>query len=117
MALLLRTIEGDLMAIIAEVMKELQRERARLDKAIGALAQLVGANHTGSRESAKGPKRTLSASARRRISLAQKARWAKTKRADAPRPVRTMSNSARRKVAAAQRERWAKWRAAEKKAA
>ena len=49
-------------------------------------------------------RRTLSASARKRISLAQKARWAK-------RPKRTMSASARRKIAAAQRTRWAKVRA------
>src|ERR1700756_3072336 len=102
------------MAIIAEVLKELQRERERLDKAIGALRQLVGANHTGGGAKAKSPRRTLSASARRRISLAQKARWAKTKQA--ARPVHTMSQSARRKIAAAQRARWAKVRQ-EKKAA
>ncbi len=105
------------MANIAEVLKELQRERERLDKAIGALGELVGANHTGSRETAKTSRRTLSASARRRISLAQKARWAKTKRAEASRPLRTMSKSARRKIAAAQKARWAKWKAAQKKAA
>jgi hypothetical protein len=100
------------MANIVEVLKELQRERERLDKAIGALAQLVGANHTGGGERVKTSRRTLSASARRRISLAQKARWAKTKLAGASRPVRTMSKSARRKIAAAQRARWAKWKAA-----
>jgi hypothetical protein len=105
------------MAIIAEVLKELQRERERLDKAIGALGQLVGVNHTGSGGRAKAPRRTLSASARRRISLAQKARWAKTKRAKSARPVHAMSQSARRKIAAAQRARWAKWKVVQKKAA
>jgi hypothetical protein len=105
------------MANIVEVLKELQRERERLDKAIGALAQLVGVNHTGGGERVKTSRRILSASARRRISLAQKARWAKTKLAGASRPVRTMSKSARRKIAAAQRARWAKWKAAKKKAA
>ena len=105
------------MANIAEVLKELQQERERLDKAIAALGQLVGANHTGSQERTKTPRRTLSASARRRISLAQKARWAKTKRAEASGPVRTMSKSARNRIGAAQRARWAKWKAAQKKAA
>jgi len=105
------------MAIIAEVLKQLQRERERLDKAIGALRQLVGVNHRGGGARAKAPRRTLSASARRRISLAQKARWAKTKRAEASKPGHTMSQSARRKIAAAQKARWTKWKAVQKKAA
>ena len=53
-----------------------------------------------------------------KMSLAQKARWAKRKgkdQADKMRPKRTMSASARGKIAAAQRARWAKVRA--KKAA
>ena len=68
--------------------------------------------------------RTLSESARKRISLAQKKRWAKARNGSKPAaatastPVkRTMSASARRKIAAAQRARWAKVRAAKKKAA
>jgi hypothetical protein len=61
--------------------------------------------------------RNLSASARRRISLAQKARWAKAKgQTGKTKPKRTMSVAARRKIAAAQRARWAKVRA-QKKAA
>jgi len=65
------------------------------------------------------PRRTLSASARKKISAAQRARWAKVKGQQKvvpiARPKRTMSPSARRKIAAAQRARWAKVRA--KKAA
>ena len=58
----------------------------------------------------------MSATARRRISLAQKARWAKQKaKGHAPKPKRTISASARRRIAAAQRAGWAKVRA--KKAA
>jgi len=59
-------------------------------------------NHTG--------KRTLSATARRSMRLAQKTRWAKVaadKHASGTAPKRTMSASARRKIAAAQRARWA----------
>jgi hypothetical protein len=60
--------------------------------------------------------RHMSAAARRRISLAQKARWAKA-RGQAPKPKRTLSAAGRKRIAAAQRARWAKVRAANKKAA
>jgi len=93
------------MANFAGVLKELQQERSRLDQVIQVIGNLVGWNRTGVR--ARRPKRTLSAAARRKISLAQKARWAKTRRA-ASTPVRTMSRAARNKIAAAQRARWAK---------
>src|SRR5438128_217985 len=72
------TREGDLMANIAEMVKELQQERDRLDQAIAALAPLAGTSKASSaRSGASGPRRTLSAVARRKVSLAQKARWAK----------------------------------------
>jgi hypothetical protein len=51
--------------------------------------------------------RRMSAAARRRISLAQKARWAKQR---APKPKRAISAAGRRRIAAAQRARWAKVR-------
>jgi hypothetical protein len=102
------------MADLAGVLKELEQERSRLDQAIQIVGQLVGRNSTGVR--ARRPKRTLSATARRKISLAQKARWAKTRRATST-PVRTMSQAARNKIAAAQRARWAKTRAQQKRAA
>jgi len=53
------------------------------------------------------PKKMFSAATRRKLSLAQKARWAKVN-GQAQKPKRTMSASARRKIAAAQRARWAK---------
>src|SRR3989475_7367903 len=106
------------MANIAAIVKELQQERDRLDQAIAVLAPLVGTSKTSSaRGGATRPRRTLSAAARRRISIAQKARWAKTRGSKAPAPVRTMSQAARNKIAAAQRARWAKTRAQQKKAA
>jgi hypothetical protein len=95
------------MADLTGVLKELVQERSRLDQAIQIVGQLVGRDSTGVR--ARRPKRTLSAAGRRKISLAQKARWAKTRRA-APTPVRTMSRAGRNKIAAAQRVRWAKVR-------
>ena len=61
--------------------------------------------------------RHMSASARKKIAVAQRARWARVKGprkvvsiAHAHKPTRTMSVSARRKIAAAQRKRWAKLR-------
>jgi hypothetical protein len=101
------------MANFAGVLKELEQERDRLNQVIQVIGDFVGRNGTGVR--ARGPKRTLSAAARRKISLAQKARWAKTRRA-VPTPVRTMSRAGRNKIAAAQRARWAKVRQ-QKKAA
>src|SRR5713101_243915 len=85
-------------------------EVKRLGAALAALGSLTGRSPTGKR-------RPLSAAARRKISLAQKARWAKrssnTQKGTA-RPRRTMSAAARRKIAAAQRARWAKVRAGKK---
>ena len=104
------------MANLAGVLKELQQERGRLDQVIQVIGNLVGRDRTGIRTKPR-PKRTLSAAARRKISLAQKARWAKTRRAAAPTRVRTMSRAARNKIAAAQRARWAKSKAQQKKAA
>ena len=104
------------MADLAGVLKELEQERSRLDQAIAVIGQLVGMNGTRGQTRAKRPTRILSAAARRKISLAQKARWAKTRRATST-PVRIMSRAARNKIAAAQRARWAKTRAQQKRAA
>ena len=100
---------------LASFVSELRAERTNLvnrlrhvDAALSVLGKLNG----GSSYAKRG--RTLSASVRRRMSLAQKARWAKAK-GRAPKPKRTMSASARRKIAAAQRARWAKIRAGKKK--
>ena len=103
------------MANLAGVLKDLEQERSRLDQVIQVIGNFVGRNSTGVR--ARRPKRTLSAAARRKISLAQKARWAKTRRTAAPTRVHTMSRAGRNKIAAAQRARWAKARAQQKKAA
>ena len=62
------------------------------------------------------PGHAMSASARKRMSLAQKARWAKAK-SGAPKPKRTISRAGRRRIAAAARARWAKLKAGKKKAA
>jgi hypothetical protein len=104
------------MANLAGVLKELEQERNRLNQVIQVIGNLFGRNRTVRARKPKARKRTLSAAARRKISLAQKARWAKTRRA-VPTPVRTMSRAARNKIAAAQRARWAKTRQRQQKKA
>jgi len=99
---------------LASIVSELRVERTNLvnqlrhvDAALSVLGKLPGG------DSYTKPRRTLPASARKRMSLAQKARWAKRAAKDQARkmkPKRTMSASARRKIAAAQRARWAKVR-------
>jgi hypothetical protein len=89
---------------------EAQGEVKRLGAALAALGNLPG-------RSATRKLRTLSATARRKISLAQKARWAKRStntQTGAARPKRKMSAAARRKISAAQRARWAKVNARKK---
>jgi hypothetical protein len=89
------------------VRTNLVNELRHVDAALSVLGKLGGgSNHTK-------PKHSFPASTRKRMSLAQKARWAKAT-GHAPKPKRTMSASARRKIAAAQRARWAKVRAAKK---
>ena len=104
---------------LASIVSELRGERTNLvnqlrhlDAALTVLGKLNGgSNYTK-------PRRTLSPSARKRISRAQKARWAKAK-GQAPKPRRTQKISAagKKRIAAAARARWAKFRAAKKKAA
>ena len=100
---------------LASIVSELRVERTNLanhlkhvDAALSVLGKL-----SGGRNSTK-PKHSMSAAARRKISLAQKARWAKAK-GHAPKPKRTISAAGRKRIAAAQRARWAKLKAQQKK--
>jgi len=105
---------------LASIVSELRVVRTNLanqlrhvDAALSVLGKLNGGS------SYTKPRRTLSASARKRMSLAQKARWAKRAakaQAGKIKPKRTMSASARRKIGAFQRARWAKLKAGKKAA-
>ena len=102
------------LAGLASIVSELRVERTNLvnelrhvDAALSVLGKLGGG-----RNSTK-PRHGMSAAARRKISLAQKARWAKAK-GRAPKPKRTISAAGRKRIAAAQRARWAKIRAGKK---
>jgi len=57
---------------------QMQKELAKLDKAIAVLRDLSGTNST---PSPNGKGHTMSAAARRKIAKAQKARWAKVRQA------------------------------------
>jgi ribosomal protein L5 len=64
---------------IDQILRELRQERSQLDTAIQALEGLTGTTTTTAlaKSSRKGSR--MSAAARRKISLAQKARWAKAR--------------------------------------
>jgi hypothetical protein len=106
------------------VIQTLKSERDRLQKDVNrlnaAINALGGSSSTGRITASN--RRTLSVAARARIAAAQRARWAKvrgqrgkaaqkTNVVSMPAKKKTMSAAARRKIAAAQRARWAKIRA------
>ena len=93
---------------LVRIVKELRIERTNLVnelKHVDAALAVLGKLDRGS--SYTKPRRTLSASARRKISLAQKRRWAKRGNSNVgePKPRRTLSAAGRRRIAAAQRAR------------
>jgi len=100
---------------LASFVSELRAERTNLvdrlrhvDAALSVLGKLGGgSNYTK-------PRHRMSAAARRKITLAQKARWSKAK-GHAPKPKRTISAAGRKRIAAAQRARWGKWKAQKKR--
>ena len=92
-----------------------QLEIEKLDQIIAGIESLNGAGAAISGNTAQ-PKRIISAASRRKMALAQRARFAKARKESQPTVVaktaaapakRTMSPSARRKIAAAQKARWA----------
>jgi hypothetical protein len=94
---------------LREQRTSLVNELRHVDAALAVLGKLEGGrSYTAPRRHSR---RKMSVSARRKISLAQKARWAKrisTARAGV-RPKRHVSAASRRKMAAAQRARWARF--------
>ena len=120
------------MPSLGNALQELRKDRSatqlrleKLDQIIAGIESLNGAGAAVPSTIAQ-PKRAISAASRRKMALAQKARWAKVRGGSKPTLVaktaaapakRTMSASARRKIAAAQKARWAKFRAGQKKAA
>jgi hypothetical protein len=99
---------------------KVEQELSNIDEAITVLERLSGraASHVAHNKSSRG-NRVISAASRRKMALAQQARWAKFRAAkkdsDGEKvsvPQRTVSLATRKKLAAAQKARWARQRQA-----
>lgn len=111
---------------LREEREQAQSQVEKLDSAISVLEGLVGRNGPLARNAAQ-ESRLVTATVRRPMAAAQRARWTKvrqdaqTSHTDKVRttsfPKRTMSAAARRKIAAAQRARWARVKAQQAKKA
>jgi len=109
-------IDKDLLAMALVGYKA---EIARIEAAMADLKARLGGGPASSPAATPAGKRTLSASARRRIAAAQKKRWAVIKNAKATpkatpaeKPKRKMSAAARKRIGDAARKRWADLRKA-----
>ena len=119
------------MSNLDNALRELRKKRSHAQEEVEKLNQIISGIESLNGSSAVSsetiqPKRIISAASRRKMALAQKARWAKVGKNSHPvageaktstTPVkRTMSVASRKKIAAAVRARWAKIRAAKKAA-
>jgi hypothetical protein len=107
---------------LQQIRDERKQAQLRMEQLDQVIRGLVGLNGSVSAGKGAGRSRTMSAAGRRRISLAQKARWAKVRAGNvvsigSKRGKRTISAAGRKRIAAAQRARWAKVMAQQKKAA
>jgi len=105
---------------LGSIVSELKAERAslasqlkQLDSALTVLGKVNG------RSSRTKTGHAMSAAGRRRISLAQKRRWARARAGNvvsiaSKRSRRKLSAAGRKRIVAAVRARWAKFRAAKK---
>jgi hypothetical protein len=116
------------MGNLAAALTQLKREReeaqqhvTQLDQAIQVIARLVSRNAGSTNQGTSAPARTVMSDAtRRKLSIAQKARWAAKNPVQSVSPAptkRTMSAAARKKISLALRARWAKVKSTAKKAA
>lgn len=106
--------------------KQAQTQIEKLDQAIAVIEGLSGRTNAGRATSTtRRSGRSLSAEARKRISEAQRARWAQRRKQSGssssagPKAVparKPLSPAARRRIAAAQKARWAKFRSQQKAA-
>jgi hypothetical protein len=109
---------------LTSTVKQIQQERSRVAQALGALDQAIAVLEglMGTASSSPAAKHSrFSAATRKKMALAQKARWAKvhgTAGSVAPAAAAStakgsaVSDEARRRMSLAQKARWAKVRAA-----
>jgi hypothetical protein len=109
------------MSHIQNALKELREKRNRAQAEVENLNQIItgieSLNGFGVSHESVQPKRVISAASRRKMALAQKARWAGVRKAST-RPLvvvkksstgsakRTISAAGRKRIAAAQKARW-----------
>jgi hypothetical protein len=117
------------MVSLGNALQELRKDRSatqlRLEKLNQIIFGIESLNGTGKSDKSIQPNRIVSAASRRKMALAQKARWASVRKqsvsvgktSNSAPAKRTISAAGRKRIAAAQRARWAKVRAQQKKAA
>lgn len=112
--------------ILAAAIEGFEAQKRRIDEQIAQLRQMLDSGRTepaGTTEAPRGNRRKMSAAARKRISDAQKKRWAASKRpsetpsraaaaSETPKRKRKISAAGKRAIAAATKKRWAAFRAA-----
>ena len=129
----IKITEGVTMSNLDNALRELREKRSRaqieidkLDQIISGIESLNGASPAPSKTTE--PKRIISAVSRRKMALAQKARWARIRKGSQPvvavakptgsaMPKRKISAAGRKRIASAQRARWAKLKAEQQKKA
>jgi hypothetical protein len=114
--------------IISAAIDGLEEKRRKLDEQIAELRGMLSGKPTNSEstatsESTPGKRKKFSAASRRKMALAQKARWAKIKgETETPEAVapakkkRKMSAAGRKAISEATKKRWAAVRAVKEKA-
>jgi phosphoribosyl-dephospho-CoA transferase len=115
---------GTLSNALQQLREERKRAQSHVEKLDTAISVIESLNGLGPVRNRNQPTRVISAASRRKMALAQKARWQKVREQSQPIAVakatvpmkRTMSAAARRKIAAAQRARWAKLKSGKKAA-
>jgi len=115
----------------AGIIKQLERQKTAIDHALAALREIDGvatpATVTGTiaPEAPTGKRRKFSAAVRRKMALAQRARWSKIKGAAKPpsppapepqKPKRRISAEGMKRIIAATKKRWRLQKAAAKAA-
>ena len=119
---------GNLTGALQQLYAERKQAQARVESIDQAISVIESLNGSGTLGKANQPTRIISKASRRKMALAQRARWARVR--DESQPVvaiaktigsvpvkHIMSASARKKIATFQRARWAKIKAQQKKAA
>jgi hypothetical protein len=104
--------------IISAAINGFESQKRRIDEQIAELRTMLpdGSPPAATPEATPGKRKKFSAAARRKMALAQKARWAKIKGEQAPKPKRKLSAAGRKAIIAATKKMWAAKRAAAKKA-